>query len=208
MNPWVSEPRGQREQSPSQILADQLNLSQPDGRLCPPHCYPPSPRIFRPSYGSDESFKLSPSVACETDVWSWRSDEPWPPRLATKKYNTIKKNQRKKSLRPRYVLSQGQATGMDWDPSLWIMTVRGQRRPKGPLCKHPTYLSMQHYKFKNSWKIFVKQSFAAKIFPTFMGWESRKIMLLITESFASFSLENANFDSSEAEQRRTKAENI
>ena len=40
---------------PSQILADQLTLSQPrgGGRLCPPNYYIPPLQIFRPSYGSE-----------------------------------------------------------------------------------------------------------------------------------------------------------
>ena len=46
--------RGRGRGAP-QFLADQINLYQPEVRgkiICPPHCYVPDPRIFRPSYGS------------------------------------------------------------------------------------------------------------------------------------------------------------
>ena len=36
-----------------QILAGQLTLSQPGGRLCQPHYCPSPPRIFRLSYGPE-----------------------------------------------------------------------------------------------------------------------------------------------------------
>ena len=65
--PYESMSVGTKRAEGTITLTD-FDIAQP-GQIMPTTLLPPhSPRIFRPSYGSYESFKLSPSVACETDV--------------------------------------------------------------------------------------------------------------------------------------------
>ena len=70
-----------------------------------------------------------------------------------------------------------------------------------------SYISTQHY-LKTVEKNLSSNPLQQRFFKLSWVGKVERYLLLITESFASFSLENANFDSSEAEQRRTKTETI